>query len=135
PEHKIKLPDVFPERVKLSDVTLIVRNRPHDFNLEHLDLDLDPRYPGVLSVGRLQLVGGQIWEKVTARTSYADRKLVLRDVILANDEQFHSVLIDSSQIAARKMVIAFDYVAGGGKVTGSLDLKEAQSTLDTKVEI
>ena len=40
PKHKISLPDIFPERVHLSDVNVTVRNRPHDFVLQNLNLDL-----------------------------------------------------------------------------------------------
>jgi hypothetical protein len=135
PEHKISLPDIFPERMHLSDVSVTVRNRPHDFALEHLDLDLDPTRVGELNIGRLQMVGGQTWLRISAQTSYTNRVLVLRDVILANEERIRSVTVDASQIAARKLTINFDYVAGGGNISGVMALREDQSTLDTKVEL
>ena len=43
PKPKLKLPKLFPERIRLTDATLIVRNQPHDFVAEHADLDLNPR--------------------------------------------------------------------------------------------
>ena len=49
------LPDAFPERIRLADATLIVRESPNDFVIEHADLDLNPRAPGELRIARLQL--------------------------------------------------------------------------------
>ena len=46
PKKKITLPDVFPERVHLVDATLIVRNRPHDFAMEHMILIWIREIPG-----------------------------------------------------------------------------------------
>src|SRR5207244_8462628 len=102
PKKKITLPDFFPEQVHLSDATVIIRNRPHDFVMEHVDLDLDPRSPGEVKIEKLQLVGGQSWLKISAQTSYANRTLILRDVVLANDERIRSLTVDASHIAARK---------------------------------
>lgn len=135
PKHKIKLPDIFPERVRLSDVSLTVRNRPHDFVLEHLNLQLDPKHPGELTFERLQLVGGQVWLRTSAQTSYTDRILMLREVGLTNDERLKSLSVDASKIADRKLSIQFEYAAGGGHLTGTLWMREARSTLDTKVDL
>ncbi|HEY4284943.1 MAG TPA: hypothetical protein VGM62_17910, partial [Chthoniobacterales bacterium] len=135
PKHKIELPDIFPERVHLSDASLTVRNRPHDFVLEHVNLDLDPKRQGELKVERLQLVGGQIWLRISAATSYVNRDLVLHDVIVTNDERIRSLSVDASEIASRKLLIRFEYAAGGGQLSGSVALRESQSSLDTKVEL
>jgi hypothetical protein len=135
PKHKISLPDIFPERVHLSDVNLTVRNQPHDFVLEHLDLDLHPKEPGELKFARLQLVGGQVWLRVAAQTSYTNRNLVLHNVVLANDEQISSLSVDASQIADRKLAIQFEYNAGEGHLSGHMALREDQLTLDTKVDL
>src|SRR5205085_9719140 len=106
--------------VHLSDISVTVRNRPRDFALEHLDLELDPRHPGDLSLDRLQLVGGQIWSRLAARTTYTNRNLVVQNLVLANDEQVRSLSIDASQIGARKLRIQFDYIAGAGSLSGNL---------------
>ena len=51
PRQKLTLPSVFPERIRLTDVTLVIRNKPNDFVVEHADLDLNPRAPGELRIG------------------------------------------------------------------------------------
>src|SRR3989440_4615903 len=55
PKKKPTLPDAFPERIRLADTTLIIRESPNDFVVEHADLDLNPRAPGELRIGRHQL--------------------------------------------------------------------------------
>src|SRR5690349_5943149 len=86
PNKKIELPDIFPDRLRVSDATIVVRNQPHDFVAEHVDLDLDPKQPGKALVRKLQLVGGQTWLDLSARTSYSNRNLVVRDLVLADNE-------------------------------------------------
>ncbi|PYK41735.1 MAG: hypothetical protein DME60_01850 [Verrucomicrobia bacterium] len=135
PKKKITLPDVFPERVHLVDATVIVRNRPHDFVMEHVDLDLDPRNPGQLRIDKLQLVGGQMWLKVAAQTTYANRILILREVALSNDERIRELRVDASRIAERKLAINLNYSVGAGTLSGSFALNEAQSSLNTDLHL
>ncbi|HYR21433.1 MAG TPA: translocation/assembly module TamB domain-containing protein [Chthoniobacterales bacterium] len=135
PKKKIELPDIFPERVHISDATIIVRNRPHDFVAEHVALDLDPRRAGEIKVEKLQLVGGQTWLKLSAPATYTNRNLIVRDIVLADEERFRSVSFDAAQIAARKLAINFDYAVASGNISGSVLLHEAQASLDTNVRI
>jgi hypothetical protein len=135
PKKKIDLPDVFPERLHIADATIIVRNRPHDFVAEHVDVDLDPRHPGEVKANKLQLVGGQTWLNLAAKASYANRNLTLRDVVLGDEERFRSINFDASQIAARKLGINFDYAVGDGKISGALMLQESHDSLDTNVRL
>jgi len=135
PKKKITLPDIFPERLRAHDVTIIVRNRPNDFVAEHVDLDLNPRSAGAITVQKLQLVGGQTWSKLSGLTSYTNRNLVLRDVDLANGERIREFNCDASQFGAHKLALKFDYVAGEGSVLINGTAREKQSTLDTNVHL
>jgi len=135
PKNKIELPDIFPERVHVTDATIVVRNRPHDFIAEHVDVDLDPRRPGEIRTEKLQLVGGQIWLRLAAQATYSNRNLALRDLVLGDDERFRSINFDASQIAARKLGINFDYRIGDGNIHGDVALRESHYSLDTNVRI
>ncbi|PYL58534.1 MAG: hypothetical protein DMF30_02555 [Verrucomicrobia bacterium] len=133
--ERIRLPSVFPDRMRLSDVTLIVRNKPHDFILEHVDLDLDPRSPGELRVDKLQLPAGQGWTKISAQTSYANRNLVLHDLLLDNEDRFRVLNVDASQIGAKTLMIHVDSAIGGGTLSGSITMTQTSSSLNTKVRL
>ena len=56
PKPHLKLPRFFPERFRATETTVIVRNQPDDFVAEGIDLELDPRHPGVL---RPAIIGPQ----------------------------------------------------------------------------
>src|SRR5260370_30619520 len=135
PNEKITLPAIFPERVHLVDATVIVRNRPHDFVMEHVDLDLNPRNPGQLEIDKLGLVSGQGRLKVAAQTSYANITLILREMGLSNDERVRELRVDASRIGERKLAINLDYSVGAGKLYGSCALNEAQSSLNTDLHL
>lgn len=135
PEKKIELPDVFPERLHIADATVIVRNRPHDFVLEHAFVDLGPKRSGQIKVAKLQLVGAQTWLNLSAPATYTNRNLVVRDLVLADNERFRSVNFDASQIKERRLTINFDYAIADGNLSGSMLLREAQASLDTKVRL
>jgi autotransporter translocation and assembly factor TamB len=135
PKKKIELPDVFPERLHIGDATLIVRNRPNDFILEHAAVDLDPKREGAIKVGKLQLVGGQTWLRLSAPATYSNRSLTIRNLALSDEERFRSLNFDASQIAARKLAINFDYGVGDGHLTGAVLLRESHDSLETNIRI
>src|SRR5205823_313119 len=135
PKKKIELPDIFPERLHVADVTIIVRNRPHDFIAEHAAVDLDPKRSGEIKVAKLQLVGGQTWLNLATPATYVNRNLIIRNLILADNERFRSINFDASQISARKLAINFDYAFGDGNLSGAMLLREAHASLDTNVRL
>ena len=136
PNEKDTLPDVFPGRVHLDNVNLLVRDRPHDLIIEQLALDLDPRHPGQLTMSKLQLAGGQSWQQVTANTSYAHRDLVLQNLVLSEAEQIRSLELDGSQLPDKKQLkLNFDYPIAPGKLSGSFVLREARSSFEADLHL
>jgi hypothetical protein len=133
--ERMTLWPIFPERVRLSGIDLVVRNRPRDLVVEQVDLDLNPRRPGELRVGKLQLPTGQEWSKLSAQTSCANRNLIVRDLALNNDERVRSLNIDASHINAKKLAMSFDSEIGGGKISGSTVLSETRSSLNTEFHL
>lgn len=134
-DKRMTLWPIFPERVRLSDVDLVVRNRPHDFVIEHADLDFNPRSPGELRIGKLQLPTAQEWSKLSAQTSCANRNLILRDLALNNDERIRSLNIDASRINAKTLAISLESEIGGGKISSSVALSETRSSLNTEFHL
>ena len=135
PKQKPSLPSVFPERIRLADATLIIRETPNDFVIEHADLDLSPRAPGELRIGRLQLPSGESWSRISGQTSYTDKNLILRDVALSDQEQIRLLNIDASRIDSKALSAKVDAVIGGGQLSGSAALNESASSLNAKVNL
>jgi hypothetical protein len=135
PKKKPTLPDVFPERIRLADATLILRNSPNDFVIEHIDLDLNPRAPGELRIGRLQLPSGDSWSSLSGQTSYANKNFVLRDLGLSDREQIRLLNIDASRIDSKALAIDLTGSIGGGQLSISAALNEGGSSLNTKINL
>ena len=135
PHKKIRLPALFPERGKFVDTTLIVRGAPRDFAVEHVDLDLDPRAPGELRIGKVQLPAGQSWRKISGQTSYTNRNLILHDLALNDQERIRLLNVDASKMAAKTLSMNLEAVIGAGTISGSMTLNETRSSLNTRVHL
>jgi hypothetical protein len=132
---QLKLPRFFPERLRLTDTTLVVRNQPEDFVAEGIDLDLNPRAPGEVRIEKLQLPAGDSWSRISGQTSYADKNLILRDLLLSDQEQIRQLNVDASHIDAKALAINLSCTIGGGQLSASAALTETQSSLDTKIHV
>jgi autotransporter translocation and assembly factor TamB len=132
---KPELPAVFPEWARLSDATLIVRDSPRDFVIEHVDLDLNPRRSSELRIEKLQLPTEQSWTNITAQTSYANKNLILRGLTLNDQDKIGLLNIDASHINAKQLGIRLEATIGGGRVSGSAALSETRSSLNAKIHL
>jgi hypothetical protein len=133
PKQRLKLPSTFPERVRLADVTFVARNRPNNFVIEHVDLDLNPRGPGDVRIEKLQLPSGDSWSRISGQTSYANKNLVLRDLILSDQEQIRLLNVDASRINDKMLDLKLDCAIGGGQFSASGALTETESSLNAKI--
>ena len=124
PREKVTLPAVFPERARLENVSVIVRDPAHDFIAENLSLDLNPRVPGALSVTLLQLPTGEAWTRVTGTSNYDNRNLILRDVILNEQTRFSLINADASRIREHMMALRLVGTLDGGPVDLQASLTE-----------
>jgi autotransporter translocation and assembly factor TamB len=135
PKQKLTLPSLFPERIRLTDVTVVIRNRPNDFVVEHVDLDLNPRSPGEVRIEKLQLPSGDSWTRISGQTSYANKNLVLRDLILSDQEQIRLLNVDASRIDTKTLGLKLDCAIGGGQLSASAALTETESSLNAKLNV
>ncbi len=135
PKRKPTLPDAFPERIRLADATLIIRGSPNDFVIEHADLDLNPRAPGELRIGRLQLPPGDSWSGISGQTSYTNKNFVLRDLALSDQEQIRLLNIDGSRIDSKALAVKLAGAVGGGQLSVSAALNETASSLNAMVNV
>ena len=135
PKQKLTLPSVFPERIRLTDVTLVIRNKPNDFVVEHVDLDLNPRTPGDVRIQKLQLPSGDSWSRISGQASYASKNLVLRDLILSEEEQIRLLNVDASRIDDKTLGFKLDCAIGGGQLSASAALTETGSSLNAKINV
>ena len=137
PDERITLFPVFPERLRLSDVNLLVRstNQKQDFVLEHFDLDLDPKNPGELRIATLQLPNAPAWTSISGRTSYPNKNLILGGLVLDDENQIRLLAFDASHIRSKSIEVVLDASLAHGTVAGSAALSETPRSLQTKLRL
>ena len=129
------MPSIFPDRVRLADATLVIRGESNDFIIEHADLDLNPRSQGELRIQELQLPSGDSWSGISGQASYANKNLVLRDLVLSDQEQIRLLNIDASRIDDKALGLRLDCAIGGGQLSTSAALTETSSSLTGKINV
>lgn len=137
PYERLRLFPFFPERLRVVDANVLVRSagdRP-DFLLEHFEIDLDPKNPGVLKATTLQLRTADAWRNISAKTSYTNKNLVLSGVVLDQENQIRLFAFDASHIAARSLEVVLDASLAGGTIAGSLGLKETPESVNMKLRL
>src|SRR5438067_38947 len=132
PDEKVTLPAVFPERARLENVSMIVRDPAHDFIAENVSIDLNPRTPGALSVTLLQLPTGEKWTRVTGATNYENRNLILRDVVLNEQTRFQLINVDASHIRQKTLALRGVGTLDGAPVDLQASLTEQARSLFIK---
>ncbi|MDQ6765800.1 MAG: translocation/assembly module TamB [Verrucomicrobiota bacterium] len=137
-KEKFTLPAFFPDRLTLSDVNVRMASQPADLIVQHLYLELLPDKPGGLRIAKLQIPSGKNWTGVTAQTTYQNRNLFLRNLVLDDQTQLAEVNIDASKIGENKLSVGVNGTVAGGKIdtTISLGAKDgsAQTNIDLNVE-
>ncbi len=132
PNERLTLPSIFPERIIVSDLNLLVRGAAtqDNFVLEHADLELNPKAPGELRIGKLQIPSVPAWSNLSARTSYTKKDLIISGLMFDDQTQLRSLAIDASEIKNKKLAATIDGSLGGGTVAGSITLRETARSLE-----
>ncbi len=143
-EHKKKpgeksdftLPAIFPDSLRLSDVSLVIRDTPNDTVIEHVFASLGPNRTEELRADRVRLFSGQNFSHIAGEASYANRILVVHN-LRVDDDRFEFVSIDGSQIAEKTIVFKVKSPFGGGQVdaTGTLRERHAAALWDIHVQL
>jgi hypothetical protein len=134
-DQKITLPAFFPDRLTLVDVNLRVESQPQDLVLEHLHLTLYPNAPGELRIAKLQLASGKAWTAVAATTTYENRNLFLRDLVLDDQTRLDVVNIDASGVAQGRLDVAVKGTVVGGQIDTTIALGEQDKSLGADINL
>ncbi|MBA3273063.1 MAG: translocation/assembly module TamB domain-containing protein [Chthoniobacterales bacterium] len=135
PNQKFTLPAFFPDRLTLSDVNLRMATKPNDLIVQHLFLELLPDRAGELRIRKLQIASGRSWTDVTAQTSYENRNLYLRNLVLDDQTRFAEVNVDASKIGQNKLDVAVKGTVAGGNVETSVSLGEKDGAAQTDINL
>jgi hypothetical protein len=133
--QKFSLPAFFPDRLRLSDVSVRMKSLPNDVILQHLYLDLLPDAPGELRIAQLQLASGRRWTDVTAQTTYINRNLFLRNLVLDEQTKLEVVNVNASQMGQNQLDVSVKGTVAGGKIDTTLSLGAQDNAMETKIDL
>ncbi len=133
--QKFTLPAFFPDRLTLSNVDVRMASRPNDLLIQGLSLELNPKQAGELRIGKLQLATGRTWTDVTAQTTYENRNLFLRNLVLDEQTKLEVVNIDASQIGANQLAVGVKGTVAGGKIDTTMSLGAKEGSMETKIDL
>ena len=133
-DKKFKVPAFFPDRLVLSDINVRVISTPRDLLIEHLTLELNPTGPGELRIAKVQIPNGRAWSNVAASTSYENRNLFLRDLVLDEKTKIAVVNLDASRAGANALDLKVEGVVTGAKISGAISLGEKAAAMNAGVD-
>lgn len=126
---------LFPDKLKLAGITFVVRNRPHDFFLQDVDVALDQASPGKVRIGRLQLPNGQKWSGIAGATSYAKKNLIITGLKLNDQDQIDLLNLDASELTKKRLDLKVKAKIGGGTISGFTEWTKQRFTVSRKITL
>jgi autotransporter translocation and assembly factor TamB len=133
PNEKVSLPAIFPQRLRIEGVSVTIRDQPNDLVIEDVNLELNPRVAGALSIGKLQLPSGQTWSRVSGTTNYENRNLIVRDVALGDRTKIALLNLDASKVNAHTLGFRIDATIDAGTLGAQGQLTEEARSLRAEV--
>ncbi len=135
PPNKITLPSFFPERLQATNINLTIRGQPQDTVVRNLNLGLYPDKEGALRIDKLQIPNVHDWSDISARTTYANKNLFLRNLTFDEGHHFQTVNIDLSKAGGGELDLQVAGSVGQGKIEGNVGLTATKSSFATTTKV
>ena len=126
---------LFPDRVRLADISLVIRDKPHDFFVQDVDVDLNQSRAGKLRIARLQLPNGQHWSTLSGATTYEKKNLILTALRLNEEDQIDLLNLDASELTKKRLDLKLKASVGGGKVSGYTEWTKQRFGVSRKITL
>ncbi len=134
--QQFKFPALFPEKLIISNLNVIIRNNDKITQVEDFDLTLLPESRGELRVEHLNIPGLLEWNNVSASTSYEDRRLELYSLQVSQGIAINKLVLDMSKLSEQQLGIKFDGDLFEGSVLAEIQIKDlnASNQMEARVE-
>jgi autotransporter translocation and assembly factor TamB len=115
----LRIPVLLPKKIDIQDVSLIVRNRDGDLEVNKFALEFQQGAEGNLGCETLHIPGVGTWNQVRAGLSYNQSKLALTDLALEPVLEVRQLQIDLSGSEQGKYRVTLDAKALGSSVAAN----------------
>lgn len=106
--QKFKFPALFPERLELENINVLIHTVPQDTTLEGLVFTLLPDRPGVLEIKVLDIPGIRRWTDISAATTFRNRNLLLEHLAIGPEIALREFNLDASQLDDARLGLGLD---------------------------
>jgi autotransporter translocation and assembly factor TamB len=115
----LRIPVILPKKIDIQDVSLIVRNRDGDLEVNKFALEFQQGAEGTLGCQALHIPGVGTWNQVRAGLSYNQSKLALTDLALEPILDVRQLQVDLSGSEQGKYRVTLDAKALGSSVAAN----------------
>ncbi len=129
-----KFPALFPEKLVLENVNFQTVGEYGGFELKGLTFTLLPDQPGKLVVAKLEVPGVRTWNEISAKTSFADRNLVLTDLSLSPEVRIDRLNLDASELGEAVLGASVEGTAFDAKFALDLHVEDLNASNDLTLE-
>ena len=103
--QNVKFPALFPERLVLENVNFTSHGPTGDTVLNSLTFSLYPDAPGALKLKVLNMPGIRRWEGISAVTGYANRNLMLNQLVIGPEIELKEFNLDASRLEQKELTL------------------------------
>ncbi len=132
-KQAFKFPGLFPERLVLDNINFQTIGEYGGFELKGLTFTLLPDESGKLVVAKLEVPGLRTWNKLSAKTSYADRNLVVTDLSLSPEVRIERFNLDASELGESVLGVEVEATAFDSDISVDLHVEDLNASNDLKL--
>lgn len=119
--HDLFSPKIpLPNRLAVERVNLRITSEKSDIRLEGISIVIDSQKPGVLQAALVSIPGAGEWRDIDATTSFENRNLRVRGIVLRDQIALEELHLDQSERMAGKGSLSVKLTASGGALGVSL---------------
>ncbi len=133
-KQAFKFPGLFPERLVLKNINFQTVGDYGGFELKGLTFTLLPDEAGKLVVAKLEVPGVRTWNQLSAKTSYADRNMVLTDLSLSPEVRIERLNLDASELGEAVLGAELEGTAFDADFSVDLHVEDLNASNDLTVE-
>jgi autotransporter translocation and assembly factor TamB len=115
----LRIPVVFPKKIDIQDVNLIVRSKDGDLEVKKFALEFQQGAEGYLGCETLRIPSVGAWNQIRANLSYNKNKLALTDLALTPVLDVRHLQIDLSGSEQGRFLVSLDANALGSSIAAN----------------
>ncbi len=135
--QRLKFPALFPEILRLENINFVSHSPTGDTELEGFTFTLLPDRAGTFAIKTLNVPGVRRWTDISAETTFRDRNLFLRNLVVGPEIAVDVLNLDASRLDENKLGLGFEgtLFQGRTKLAATIDDLNATNKLALRLDV